>query len=193
MTRRAFGKEHVWPTIVIVALASNVALGVTLSRLASRGANLTVEPDYYRKAVQWDSTLAQERRSAALGWQVTPSLGALRDARGGELALTLRDATGAPVTDAGVRVEARQVAHADEVLVAVLASDGPGVYRARLPMQRAGLWEVRLSVARGDDRFASVVRFDASRSADAVVISERPGAASAARLAAGRRKERAGP
>lgn len=193
MTRRALGKEHVWPTIVIVALVANVTLGVVLSRVASSGASLAVEPDYYRKAVQWDSTLAQGRRNAALGWRVAPSLGALRTGRGGELALTLRDAAGAPVTGAVVRVDARHVAHADEAIASVLAPDTPGSYRGTLPMQRAGLWELRVDVTRGGEHFTTVVRLDASPSADAVVIVERPGAPLRERLAAGTRKERGGP
>jgi hypothetical protein len=36
-----------------------------------------VEPDYYRKAVAYDSTLAQERHDAQLGWQLTATTGGL--------------------------------------------------------------------------------------------------------------------
>ncbi|MBI2795370.1 MAG: FixH family protein [Gemmatimonadetes bacterium] len=189
MTRRRLGKEHVWPTIVVVLLAGNVVVGVALSRIASRGASLTVEPDYYRKAVEWDSTMAQQRRNVALGWRLVPSLGALRDGGGADLAFAIVDSAGAPVTGAVVRVDARQLAHADEALVATLAAGVAGSYSGQLPMRRDGLWEVRVDAERGGDRFTGLVRLDASRTAAARIVADRPGTAIPARLAAGTRRE----
>ena len=192
MTRRRLGKEHVWPTIVIAALSANVVLGIVLARVASSGASLTVEPDYYRKAVEWDSTLAQQRRNASLGWRLAPAMGARHGAEGGVLAFTIEDAAGLPVSGAEVRVEARQVAHADEPLVARLAPAEPGRYGGVVPMRRDGLWEFRVDAVRGSDRFTEVVRLDVSRTAPARVVSDRPGTAIPARLVAGTRREHGG-
>ena len=97
----------------------------------------------------------------------------------------LCDSTGAPVRDARMRVEARQVAHASDVLRATLEPHEAGVYAARLPMARTGLWELRVVATRGTDLFTADVRMDASATSVGRVITERPGDAPPARVDAG--------
>ena len=187
---RLIPKERIWPAIIIGALAANVVFGIVLARVANRGSSLAVEPDYYTKAVQWDSAVAEARRSSALGWHVSPALTAVGDEQGAVLSLAMRDAAGAPIIGAVVRVEARQVAHADENLVATLVADDPGAYRAALPMVRAGLWEVRVDATRGAEHFTTMLRLDASRSGAGVVVTERPGDPIPERVTAGTRPGR---
>jgi nitrogen fixation protein FixH len=179
-------KEHIWPTIVVCMLGAYVTFGVVAARIASHDPNYAIEPDYYRKAVTWDSTMAQRRENVALGWQVTPSLGPVGGTRTA-FALELRDAGGERVNGAQVSVEARQVAHAEDVVRATLRADSTGVYVARMPIVRAGLWEMRVVAARGVERFATSVRLDASSSSAAMVVDARPGDALAARVNAGTR------
>lgn len=167
-------KDRIWPVIVVLVLGAYVTFGIVAARLASNDPNHAIEPDYYRKAVTWDSAMAQERENVALGWQVTPTLGPV----GGPLttfALALRDSARGPVAGAQVSVEARQVAHAEDVVRATLLADSAGVYVARMPFVRAGLWEIRVLATRGSERFATSVRMDASRAAAATVVDARPG------------------
>lgn len=180
-------KDRIWPVIVVCVLGAYVTFGIVAARIASHDPNYAIEPDYYRKAVTWDSTLAQGRENVALGWRVTPSLGAV----GGSLttlALQLRDSAGGPVTGAQLSVEARQVAHADDVVRATLHADRAGGYVAEMPLARAGLWEIRVVATRGAERFATSVRLDASPSAMATVVDARPGDALASRVNAGTRR-----
>lgn len=182
-------KERIWPTIVVVVLGGYVVFGLAAARLASHDPHYAIESDYYGKAVAWDSTLAQARRSAALGWRLTPTLGPIGDGTAAVLVIELRDSSGAPVADAAVTVEARQVAHADDVVRATLARGNDGAYAARLPLRRAGLWECRVVATRAADRFAASVRLDASATGTATVVTDRPGDPAAARLKAGTRRE----
>lgn len=177
-------KDHIWPVIVVVVLGGYVAFGITAARIASHDPNFAIEPDYYRKAVTWDSTLAQGRENVALGWHVTPSLGAVGGAST-LLALQLRDSVGDAVSGASLSVEARQVAHAEDVVRATLHADSAGVYVAPMPFVRAGLWEIRVVATRGAARFATSVRMDASSASAATVVDARPGDALAARVKAG--------
>lgn len=177
-------KEHVWPTIIVLVLGGYVAFGITAARIASHDPNYAIEPDYYQKAVTWDSTLKQGRENVALGWHVTPALGAVGGALT-ELALELRDSAGGPVSGALLSVEARQVAHAEDVVRATLHATSAGRYVASMPLARAGLWEIRVVATRGAQRFATSVRMDASRGASATVVSARPGDPLAARVNAG--------
>lgn len=44
-----------WPALVVVFLAASAGLQVLLLTLATRDApGARVEPDYYRRAVEWD-------------------------------------------------------------------------------------------------------------------------------------------
>jgi nitrogen fixation protein FixH len=182
-------RDRIWPAIIVTLLLGNVTLGVVLMRVASGDPHFAVEPDYYRRAVGWDSTQAQARQNLALGWQLVPALGAVG---GGDplLTLVLRDASGAPLDGASVSVEARAVAHASDVLAANLLPTGtPGTYAADLPVAREGLWEVRAVAIRGEDQLTAQLRLDARRDGPAVVVTERPGAADPERVAAGLRVE----
>ena len=51
-------------------LALTVAGNLWVMRIANADPSFSVEPDYYRKAVDWDSTMAQRARNEALGWQL---------------------------------------------------------------------------------------------------------------------------
>jgi nitrogen fixation protein FixH len=182
-------RDRVWPAIIVTALLGNVTLGIVLMRVAAADPHFAVEPDYYRRAVGWDTTQAQARQARALGWQVAPALGPVG---GGEVALTLvlTDAAGAALDGASVSVEARAVAHANEPLVANLLPTGePGTYAADLAVAREGLWEVRVVAIRGEDQLTTQLRLDARRDGPARVVTERPGAADPERVAAGLRVE----
>lgn len=169
-------KERIWPTLIIAALGGNLILGAVMIRVAAGDTHFAVEPDYYRKAVGWDSTMAQADRNNVLGWHAVPSLGAIRAGANDTLAITLRTDAGVAVTGAKVTIEAMPVAYANEVVRAALAADHePGRYVAAVPMSRAGLWEVRLRAVRGAERFTTNLRLEASSTAAAVVITERPG------------------
>lgn len=190
MTPR-FRKDRVWPTLIVLALLGNVALGVTLMRVAADDPHFAVEPDYYRKAVAWDSAQALAAATAALGWHAEPVVGAVAGDAPVPVAVQLTDREGRPLEGAAVALEARAVAHAAEPLAAPLAPGAaPGRYEAMLPVARTGLWELRVQVVRGSDLAAFHLRVEARADGPAVVVADRPGAADPDRVAAG---TRAGP
>ena len=49
-----------WPIGITTVLATTVAANLWVMRLANEDHSFAIEPDYYRKAIMWDSTLAQE-------------------------------------------------------------------------------------------------------------------------------------
>lgn len=152
-------KSWVWPVFVIGALAATVAAnGVML--WASSGHNAAaVEPDYYRKAVAWDSTLALRRHSADLGWRLEASLGATREA-GSELSVRIAGSDGLPIAGAEVRVEALHNSESNHPVVAALRTGADGSATAILPLRHPGLWELRFDATRGSDRFVTMLHRD---------------------------------
>ncbi len=178
-------REKIWPAIIVLLLGGFGGGTIVLARIASSDPHAAIEPDYYKKAVAWDSTMAQERRNAALAWRVEPALPAIGVARTTELAMRVLDASGAPVTGASVHVEAMAVSQADSAVRATLSEGSAGQYAAPVAIRQAGLWELRVSVVRGADKFTTNIRLDAARDVAAREVNARPGDANAERLRAG--------
>ena len=149
-----------WPASVAVILGVTVGLNIWVYRVANDDPSFAVEPDYYRKAVDWDSTLAQRRQNLVLGWQLSSRLDAFTSRSGALLQVTLTDAAGAPIRDATVRVAAFFNARANDIIDSALTRDSAG-YAVRLPVHHGGVWELQFDVRRGTQRFTATSRVEA--------------------------------
>ncbi len=155
-------RGRIWPWAIVGVLAATVALNIWVWVLANEPEGATVEPDYYRKAVAWDSTRAQKAHDTSLGWRLDARLGAW----GGERAptpvtATLVDAHGQPLAGATIEVTAIHNALASHPLVFALApGPAPGSYTAAPVLPRAGAWELRCAARRGGELFTTDLRLD---------------------------------
>ena len=149
-----------WPIAITGALAATVGANIWVMVIASDDPSFAIEPDYYRKALAWDTTMAQAAHNAALGWRITPAMGPI--ARDGRAIVTARltDSTGAVIRDAVVHVSALPIARSTAVQQIVLVPDGDGEYAAQFDARRPGQWELRFDAAVGRDRFTQVSRVD---------------------------------
>jgi nitrogen fixation protein FixH len=149
-----------WPVALIVLLVAGAAANIGLMVVASRDATFAVEPDYYKKALDWDRTVAQEAVNGALGWTMSAEFE--RGPTPGEVRLVARivDREGAPLTGARVVVQAFASARARQVYSAALEPRSAGVYTAILPSARRGLWEIRAQASRGGDVFTQTLSRD---------------------------------
>ncbi len=145
-----------WPIIIISVLVAQMGFGVWMARLAGNDPHYAVEPDYYARAVNWDSTMAQSRRDRALGWNAATTL-TRTSGRGASLQIALVDSLGAALEVDSVQVEALAVAHAGTIDRLILASTGHG-YGATITDAGAGLWEIRVRAVRGTDVFTAKLR-----------------------------------
>ena len=156
---------RLWPVAIVGVLAITVGANAWILYEANRDPNATVvEPDYYRKAVAYDSTLAQARRAAALGWQLTAEPGAF-DPAGTPLALGLTDRQGRPVAGAAVMLVAIHNLDAGHVVTARWVTGDDGRATPRVAFDRTGLWELRFDARRGPERFTTDLRCDVGRGA----------------------------
>lgn len=151
-----------WPVAIVGVLAITVGANIWLFWEARDPNAVAIEPDYYRKAVAWDSTMAQAERAVLLGWRAEVTSGRLEGGRA-SLTVTLTDSTGAPLDSAKVSVEAIHNVDALHHVHAELEVAGSGTYQADVPLKRAGLWEVRVAARRGTDFFTSSSRLDVLR------------------------------
>src|SRR5512139_3865953 len=142
-----------WPIAVAGILGLTVGANIWLIRVATSDPSFAVEENYYQRGVHWDDELAQRARNAALGWTLNASVSPIESGRGADLRVALSDSVVAPISGASIVVRALHVARAGQPVEVTLAPGAPGEYEARVPIERAGLWELRIDVHRGADRF----------------------------------------
>lgn len=144
-----------WPLALAGVLALTVVANVAMLAAANAPGGTRVEPDYYRRALAWDSTQAERARSAALGWRADAAF-----THAGELALALRDAADHPVTGARVEVLAIHNLEPGPPVAWSLGEVAPGSYGARVRPGRAGRWELRVRATRAAEVFTAVLHAD---------------------------------
>lgn len=148
-----------WPAALVAVLAITVVANVALFWKANHDPSFAVEPDYYQRAVDWDSTVARQGRSAALGWHASVVLGA-PEAGTATMRVRLTNAGGAPLDSADVRVITSHNARGADTHDLRLIPAGPGLYAVRFPATNRGLWRVDLRAVRGSDQFVERVTVD---------------------------------
>ena len=157
-----------WPIGVIVILAASMAANILMMRIANDDPSFAVEPDYYRKAVLYDSTLAQTHRNLDLGWGVQAFADSIARGRPTRLRVVLRDERAQPLLGAVVDATVLFNARANDLVTATLTDDGAGVYSATFPINTPGEWEVRVNVTRDTSHFTSSTRLTAVRATGSV-------------------------
>jgi nitrogen fixation protein FixH len=153
-------KGWYWPWLIGALLVATVAGQGVMIYAAASDKTMSIEPDYYNKAVAWDSTASLDSISAILHWKADVKLSGAGTS-GGDVVLILTDAAGDGVTDAHVKVTAIHNLDGARHLEAVLTERADGRYVAHLPLDHAGLWEVRVRAERGADHFRTTTRADA--------------------------------
>ncbi len=152
-----------WALFPVILLGSSV-LGLTaIVVLFVNDPSVSLEDDYYRKAVNWDQHQAQALRSRQLGYRVTLTTHVSPDRHTFTVNVAAADRTGAPLSGAHLSLDAFPNARAGTTVHKVLNETAPGVYSIELPRVRSGLWEFRLEISRGgagQERYLEVFRRD---------------------------------
>jgi nitrogen fixation protein FixH len=174
-----------WPVLVALALMFTVGVNVVMLFAARGDPNGTVvEPDYYRKAVEWDRAMARQKASDALKWTVTADISASTNASTNastsastnastsastnastsasrQVRVVLRDSAGVAVSAANVRVTLIHNAEAAKLVEGALTAQSNGDYTGTLLAPHAGRWEVRVRARRGEERFLATLHAEA--------------------------------
>ena len=153
-----------WPAALVAVLVVTVAANFALLWKANSDPSFAVEPDYYQRAVLWDSTVSRRARSDALRWRAAVRMAPPEGGRA-TIVVHLTTADGSPVDSADVRIEASHNAEGAILHDARLLATGPGLYTARIPATAQGLWRVDLTASRGPDQFVQRTTVDNGGSA----------------------------
>ncbi len=149
-------RRNFWPLLPVAFLGMMVVTQGTMLYSAS-GGDMGIEEDYYQKGVAWDEQMAQERENMRLGWRAQLSQAPLAD--GVALKVSLTDKSGAPITDADVQLTAFANVSSGSRVHTPLTLEG-AQYTGQLKTAQRGLWEFRLLVTRGQERYTQVLRQD---------------------------------
>jgi hypothetical protein len=153
-------RARLWPWGIGAVLVLTVVGNAAVYQAANDANAAAVEPDYYRKAVEWDSTLAQEERNHQLGWRAEIDPDPMDSSGASTIAVTLQDAAGSPIAAANLDLIAIHNAAAATPSHDSTRTDDAGRARIRLPLRHRGLWEFRLTATRGATRFTAVLHRD---------------------------------
>lgn len=149
-------KGRAWPFLLGGMLALGIGINVAMVVIATQDPSFAVEPDYYRKALAWDGTMAQESANRDLGWQLEAGCGS--SPADSWVVATLRDRDGAAVADATLAVEAFQGAMADRRVTGALLARDDRRYEGHMARLEPGMWELRFTATRGGEKFTRTLR-----------------------------------
>ncbi|MCE9602736.1 MAG: FixH family protein [Gemmatimonadetes bacterium] len=156
--------EAVWPLAIASVLGVTVVANLWLLHAANEPGTGALEPNYYARALAWDSTQVEHSRSVALGW--TAGAAFVQPARiGTELIVHLAQRDGAPLSGARVAVVGVHNLESERPSTWALLERSPGEYVAAVSPAHAGRWELRVSASVGQDRFMSVEHAEAPQGA----------------------------
>jgi nitrogen fixation protein FixH len=143
-----------WFIAIVVLLGGNIAAMVILAVVAS-STSPAIVPEYYERAAHYNDAIDEATRSRELGWSAE-----VRIART-SIEVDVREAGGAPLDGAVVRVTGYPRARATRTIDATLVAIGQGGYRAALPVAAVGVHDVTVVVERRGERFTAPATVEA--------------------------------
>lgn len=137
------------PWLIVLFFVAQAILFAWFTMLATETHPGQVTTAPYQKGLRYNETLAAASKANALGWQGTLEAHGAPEA---DIRLTLTNAAGAPIDGASVRLYLTRptVDGMDQNLP--MAPQGSGRYHARATLPAIGVWELRASVAVGEDQ-----------------------------------------
>jgi nitrogen fixation protein FixH len=146
-----------WPWFIAALLVATAGGQAIMLYAATHDPTFAIEPDYYAKAVAYDTTIMRGRENIRLGWRAS---GAMTASDGGaSVRIAVIDSAGLPVT--GARISAVAIHNLDgSHPIPVPLTEAGGGYVGRIDHAHRGLWEIRLDAVRGADHFTPSLRVD---------------------------------
>jgi len=148
-----------WPWFIGALLVATAGGQGIMLYAATHDPTFAIEPDYYAKAVAFDTTILRDRENIQLGWRAAGTMTTSGSAAA--LRVTLTDSAGTPISGARVRAVAIHNLDGSHPLSVALAESG-AAYSGLIPGAHRGLWEIRVDAVLGTSHFTPSIRVDYS-------------------------------
>ena len=147
---------RLWPAALVMVLVVTVLANLYIMRLAGADRSMTIEPNYYTRALDWDATQAQAGANAALGWRFT-----LVSVAPSHVQLQASDAAGTALSGLTVHLRGSANRTGDQLEQVTLVETGPGMYVAPMRLAGGGWWRMTLTAERDGQKYEQTSDFDA--------------------------------
>jgi nitrogen fixation protein FixH len=153
-----------WPAFVIALLLLGIGSAFQALFAARSDGGAQIVEDYYDAALRFEDEQAARAASAALGWDADVEIGACENGLCA-VEVTVVDRNGEPVAGLNGVLETSRPQEAGTAARIPLSpkAGAPGVYRQRVPLPTAGLWDIAVDARRGDEHFLTSARLDFNR------------------------------
>jgi hypothetical protein len=145
-----------WMFVPVLLLGCSVTIGAMTVLSAVVGHPLGMEPNYDRKAANWESERTQRALNERLNWVVTPELHSNGVHR--SISLRIEDKYAARVEASLVQVECIPVRDAERRQVIELPRRDSGIFAGEFDSPLGGQWEFRLTVERDGLKYTDAFR-----------------------------------
>ncbi len=151
-------RPYLWPAIIVLLLLSSVTASFGALWMAHSDGGVDVIPDYYQKAVDWDSLSAIQRKSDTLAWSSRIEIG-VQDGL-----LEVYDRLGNPVSGLSGTLSIKKPGVKEPARILPLHSipDSAGSYRFPVPDLGDGMWVVSISANLDTLHFVQTIRQEIS-------------------------------
>ncbi len=137
-----------WPVMLVCMFLVSASFVIVTAILGAGSGSHMVEPDYYARAVNWDSERERLEAAERLGWDVRVSASGVLNPTGTRLvSVLLFDSEGNPIEEAIVQVICFANTQAHDRIEVELPYTSAGQYQTRIQgMHTDGFWEFRVSI-----------------------------------------------
>lgn len=163
-TKEKSKKGRMWPIFLIGLLFSSAAANIVMVMLAVNDSSFAVEEHYYKKALNWNKEMAQQKQNALLRWSVGlhTSVGKKHLGATGKYPLLLQvkvlDKQKKPLAPkATVKVISFYSGHASKKYQRTFKRNKAGLFVSAIPFVRSGLWVFRFTIAEGKKQFTQTI------------------------------------
>lgn len=146
----------IWATVIIGLLATQICMSLFAVFMATHTESLSIVPDYYNKAMDWDDEQNILKASEKLNWQTDIQAGPEIDIYGNRvLSIRVSDEDGKAIELDSISIDLFHHAHAGNIFQPELEKVTDGFYQTKVKLPYYGLWEIRVEADRGKNQYVN--------------------------------------
>ena len=144
-------KWWIWPAIVVGLMVLQIGFSMTTVYFAMTDKSFAVEPSYYSRAINWDSSITNQHSDQGPAWKFNLSIDKGDSLLGqSNINLNIMEASGDRITGAEVIVVGFHHANSKVSQRIAMHSTEIGGYQGKLVVAKEGLWEFQITARLGE-------------------------------------------